>query len=328
MIASVHAECEPTPLAARCFLIRRFFRLYPLHFATLLAALFLDFYGGTARLPGYGAMVLMNLTMTHAWGVVPGSVLNGPSWSISTEWAAYLLFAWICLVIPHWRRRIQLLGAIGLVSLATLIVLRGASLDGDLILRVPRCLMSFALGAVVWSWCRGARALAPGRACGLQLAVGAAMLGLLVVAGERPHLTLLMPLLSAAMIVAMVRDPGSAARRVLERPVPQWLGRTSYSLYLVHMPLFGCLLVATGGWRAHPVAANLWVAPRWVRCLPSRRCLTRSSRNPAAPLAGASPIGITGARNRPMWRPPGRPTLCRPAISTHSRNRSGLVTVT
>lgn len=259
VIASVHAECAPTPLAARCFLIRRFFRLYPLHFATLLAALFLDFYGGTARLPGYGAMVLMNLTMTQAWGVVPGSVLNGPSWSISTEWAAYLLFAWICLVIPHWRWRIQLLGAIGLVSLATLIVLRGASLDGDLILRVPRCLMSFALGAVVWSWCRGARALAPGRACGLQLAAGAAMLGLLVVAGERPHLTLLMPLLSAAMIVAMVRDPGSAARRVLERPVPQWLGRTSYSLYLVHMPLFGCLLVATGGWRAHPVVANLWV---------------------------------------------------------------------
>jgi len=259
VIASVHAECEPTPLAARCFLIRRFFRLYPLHLATLLAALFLDVHDGTAQLPGYGAMVAMNLTMTQAWGVVPGSVLNGPSWSISTEWAAYLSFAWICLVIPQRRHRIQLLGAIGLVSLGILVVWRGGSLDGDLVLRVPRCLMSFALGAAVWSWSRGARSLAPGRAFGVQLAVGAAMLGLLVVTIDRPQLTLMMPLLSAAMIVAMVRDPGSPARRWLERPVPQWLGRTSYSLYLVHMPLFGYLMLATGGWPANAGGANLWV---------------------------------------------------------------------
>jgi peptidoglycan/LPS O-acetylase OafA/YrhL len=260
VIASVHAESEPSAVAARGFLIRRFFRLYPLHLATLLAALFLDFHDGTAGLPGYGAMVAMNLTMTQAWGVVPGSVLNGPSWSISTEWAAYLLFAWICLVLPHRRHRIQLLGAIGLLSLGTLIVWRGAGLDGDLILRVPRCLMSFALGGAIWSWCRRARPLAPGHALGLQLAVSAMMLALLVVADARPQLTLLMPLLSGAMIVAMVRDPGSAARRMLEQPVPQWLGRCSYSLYLLHMPLFGYLLLATGGWPAHAGAANLWIA--------------------------------------------------------------------
>jgi peptidoglycan/LPS O-acetylase OafA/YrhL len=260
VIASVHAECEPTALAARGFLIRRFFRLYPLHLVTLLAALFLDLHGGTAQLPGYGAMVAMNLTMTQAWGVVPGSVLNGPSWSISTEWAAYLLFAWICLVIPHRRRRIQFLAVIGVISFAALIVWRGASLEGDLIMRVPRCLMSFALGATVWSWCRQGRAFAPGLACAVQLAVGAAMLGLLAVADGRPQLTMLMPLLSGAMIVAMVRDPGSAARRMLERPVPQWLGRCSYSLYLLHMPLFGYLLLVTGGWPTHAGAANLWIA--------------------------------------------------------------------
>jgi peptidoglycan/LPS O-acetylase OafA/YrhL len=259
VIASVHAECEPSAIAARGFLIRRIFRLYPLHLATLLVAVFLDFHAGTAQLPGYGAMVAMNLTMTQAWGVVPGSVLNGPSWSISTEWAAYLLFAWICLVIPQPRRRIQFLGAIGLLCLGALVAWRGASLEGDLIMRVPRCLMSFALGAAIWSWCRHARPLAPRIACGLQLAVGGAMFALLAVADGRPHLTLLMPLLSGAMIVAMVCDPGSAARRMLERPVPQWLGRHSYSLYLLHMPLFGYLLLATGGWPTHAGAANLWI---------------------------------------------------------------------
>ena len=260
VIASVHAESEPTPAAARRFLIRRVFRLYPLHLATLAAALVLNLISGVASLPGYGLMLAMNLTMTHAWGLVPGSVLNGPSWSISTEWAAYLLFAWICLRIASPRRRIQAIGAVGLLSLVALVVWRGGNLDGDLLFRLPRCLMSFALGAVVWHACRRAMPLPPARAAALQLAVGAMMLGLLAAAGVWPRLALLMPLLSAAMIMAMVRDPGSAARRLFERPLPQWLGRHSYSLYLVHMPLFGALMLATGGWPPRPATANLTVA--------------------------------------------------------------------
>jgi peptidoglycan/LPS O-acetylase OafA/YrhL len=260
VIAAVHAESEPTPAAARRFLIRRFFRLYPLHFATLLAALCIDLQSGTALLPGYGGMVAMNLTMTHAWGVLPGSVLNGPSWSISTEWAAYLLFAGICLATPYSRLRLQLLGGVGLISLASLIAWRGGSLDGDLALRLPRCLMSFALGAATWAWCRNRRPLAAVSAGWWQLLVCGLMLLMLSAAGRFPQLTLLMPLLSAALIAVMVRDPGSSARRLLEQPVPQWLGRCSYSLYLVHMPLFRCLILATpGGWPQHPVGANLWV---------------------------------------------------------------------
>jgi len=153
-----------------------------------------------------------------------------------------------------------LLGGVGLVSLASLVVWRGGSLDGDLALRLPRCLMSFALGAATWAWCRNRPPLATMRAGWGQLLIGGAMLLMLSAAGRQPHLTLLMPLLSAALIAVMVRDPGSAARRLLERPVPQWLGRCSYSLYLVHMPLFRCLILATpGGWPDKPWAANFWV---------------------------------------------------------------------
>src|SRR6185295_1034825 len=57
VIAAVRAESPPTSQAARRFLIRRFFRLYPLHLATLLAALCIDLQSGTARLLGYGGMV-------------------------------------------------------------------------------------------------------------------------------------------------------------------------------------------------------------------------------------------------------------------------------
>jgi peptidoglycan/LPS O-acetylase OafA/YrhL len=301
VIAAVHAESDATPAAARRFLIRRFFRLYPLHFATLLAALAIDFHNGTARLPGYAIMAGMNLTMTHSWGLVPGSVLNGPSWSISTEWAAYLLFAWICLATPLVRRRLLIIGGVGLLSFAALLVWRGGGLEGDLLFRLPRCLLSFALGAGVWAWCRGRPPLVRRSAAALQLLAGGAMAAMLAAAGLAPQLTLLMPVISAAMIAAMVRDPGSAVRRTLERPIPQWLGRCSYSLYLVHMPLFRALLLATpGGWPDDPLAANLWVATAlcllFVAATLTQRWIERPWREFGRRLADApAPVPATRA---------------------------------
>jgi peptidoglycan/LPS O-acetylase OafA/YrhL len=238
VIASVHAESSASETAAKGFLIRRFFRLWPLHLVTLIAALGLDILGGEAGKLGYGAMFVLNLTMTQAWGFVPGSVLNGPSWSISVEWAAYLLFAAVCLTSASLRRRLGIMATIGVISLTVLLVFRGGSLDGDLSLRLPRCLMSFSLGVLLWAWSRDRKPLIPRVATIGQAVVAAAMIVVLPCTAQIPSLGLAMPLLSAAMIAFMVRDPGSAARVMLDRRVPQWLGRHSYSLYLVHMPLF------------------------------------------------------------------------------------------
>jgi peptidoglycan/LPS O-acetylase OafA/YrhL len=257
VIASVHAESDQTTAAARTFLIRRFFRLYPLHLATLAAAVLLDWHDGTASRVGYGAMVFLNLGMAHAWGMVPGTVLNGPSWSISTEWGAYLLFAWLCLMTRNTERRIQLLAAVGTVSLVSLLVWRDGSLDGDLQFRLARCLMSFALGAATWAWCRGKPATK--RAGVVQVVSAAALLWVVAISGDYPRAALAVPVLSAAIIAGMACDAGSNIKRALERPVLQWLGRCSYSIYLVHMPLFRALVIATpAGLRSGPVSSNLW----------------------------------------------------------------------
>ena len=238
VIASAHMHSPACEAAAKGFLIRRFCRLWPLHFVTLVAALGIDLLGGEGAKRGYGAMVALNLTMTHAWGLVPGSVLNGPSWSISVEWAAYLLFAGVCMATADFRRRFTIMAMVGLLSLILLLVFRSGSLDGDLSLRLPRCLMSFALGVLLWGWARGRTPLSSRPAAFGQLAIAAAMIAVLPFTAAKPALGLAIPLLSAAMIAIMVRDYGSAARSILERPVPQWLGRHSYSIYLVHMPLF------------------------------------------------------------------------------------------
>ncbi len=80
------------------FMRYRFARLYPVHIVTMAVMLVLFTIGkrlGTVphhREAFTPLSIAANLTMTHAW--FPGlvSAINGPAWSISAEWFAYLVF--------------------------------------------------------------------------------------------------------------------------------------------------------------------------------------------------------------------------------------------
>ena len=76
------------------FMRQRLLRIYPLHLVTLLAVLVLMRF----ELPGDGLWILgLNLTLTHAWGLTDQFIFNAPSWSISAEFAAYLVFPFMVL---------------------------------------------------------------------------------------------------------------------------------------------------------------------------------------------------------------------------------------
>lgn len=90
------------------FLQKRLARIYPLHLLTFLAAVGI-YLGG--KLAGFTInstyftldSVLQNLLLIHAWGTTSGFSWNGPSWSISAEAGAYLLFpALVFLVYKIW----------------------------------------------------------------------------------------------------------------------------------------------------------------------------------------------------------------------------------
>ena len=94
---------------------RRLQRIYPLHLATLLAVvpmvLVARLRGLTISQTGYsGRDFVLNLLLIHTW--VPHFELNWnyPSWSVSSEWFAYLFFPLACLTFVRVRRFQSLLG--------------------------------------------------------------------------------------------------------------------------------------------------------------------------------------------------------------------------
>jgi peptidoglycan/LPS O-acetylase OafA/YrhL len=84
----------------RRFLMARIARIYPLHLATLLflAAFFvvMPLISHQQFNPSWTTFFL-NLLDIHAWGFLDAYDWNFPSWSISVEFAAYLIFPLICI---------------------------------------------------------------------------------------------------------------------------------------------------------------------------------------------------------------------------------------
>lgn len=86
--------------AWRSFVVRRIGRLWPLHVTMLAVMVAIALAASAAGLQIYGESywaIPANLTMTQAWGYLDYLSWNGPSWSISTEMLAYLLFALLAL---------------------------------------------------------------------------------------------------------------------------------------------------------------------------------------------------------------------------------------
>ncbi len=84
------------------FVARRFARIYPVHLVALLCVLAMILASGLGgvvvnRLDKFSwTDLVLNLFLVQTW--VPDFHLNwnGPAWSISSEWFAYLLFPFVC----------------------------------------------------------------------------------------------------------------------------------------------------------------------------------------------------------------------------------------
>ncbi len=225
------------------YLARRVARIWPLHLFIL--AMTVVYAGLVAAQSELNTVhypweeLPLHVLLIHNWGFTGGLTWNDPSWSISGEAAAYLLFPVIVLGID-WRRLSPALGIAALLILAALLAAimgwHGAEiLDRDIPrFGLLRAMTEFSMGTIVcalWQrWCARPR---PAIALAGALSGGAVALGLATDAPE----TLVVPLFLAGLLLALALTAGHRGNPLAARPI-HYLGEISYSTYLVHFLLY------------------------------------------------------------------------------------------
>lgn len=224
--------------AGALFLARRLARIWPLHmFILCCAAAFALVLALTGRSSASypWAELPLHLLLLQNWGFTDALTWNEPAWSISCEWAAYLLFPLLAAAVD-WRRFSATSLILLLVLLATtlhlILATGGAATLGDDIPRfgLIRALTEFAMGTILCALWRRWRDRSRGP---LVAAFGVlALLGPASIAGVMPE-TLTLPLMLAAMLM-IVGLTASSAHNPLGWRWIHYLGEISYSTYLVH----------------------------------------------------------------------------------------------
>lgn len=263
VLAHAHHEAIVThQLKARVFLIRRLARIYPMHLATI--GFYVVMIGAAAvlamPLPNperYGVwQLILNVTLLHALQAHDAGAWNYPSWSISAEWIAYLLFPMIArpLLADRLPVGVKAAGCSVLVILAWSIspVLLGSSffhLHSNF--GWFRILPEFALGIALYEY--GRVTAMPALASSLTIAALVVLLG--VLAWFELEVAMLVPL---ALLVLSGAELARAGSGTLASPVLVYAGDASYALYMVHLPV---ATVVLRGVRGAGGMTPLWALP-------------------------------------------------------------------
>ncbi len=223
------------------FAMARVYRIFPLHWATLailfvLVGTFPHHWWGPG--PFTMSALAISAVLVQNWSASTALAWNHPTWSLSAEWAAYLLFPSLTYGVNLLPCRSLAIGAsvLSLSTLGALLVSSGStSLDHVGPAGMVRCMCEFAAGALAW------KALSFGawtsRVMGEAFfALGAA---LLLVALAFPEMQIVASFAFVALIVGCAL-PSRSAHRLFGNTVSVFLGEISFSIYLVHIMVLGC----------------------------------------------------------------------------------------
>ena len=230
------------------FLKNRLARIYPMHLAALGAMLAL-FFGAAAMGVGVGdpnafklSDLPAHLLMIHAWGATEAVGWNFPSWSISAEWAAYLIFPLVAALVLKARGAgwlvIAALGAcmISFVGLSHLHqILPGVGRDFSQMtaqIGALRIVPSFVLGVALYAFAR--KTPAPAWAAWPITLISAYSIIAVTTLQLWPGLTWF-------GLAGLIYGLGETSRHKLEvalaGPKLVHLGAASYALYMIHLPV-------------------------------------------------------------------------------------------
>jgi peptidoglycan/LPS O-acetylase OafA/YrhL len=225
------------------FMIRRIFRLYPMHLVTLIAVGMLQFVGWQflGRGNPFGAewptLLALNLVLSHAIGLSSSMILNVPSWSISIEFYAYLLFCAWCLAARKLGIWTLLAATIVVSSLAIMMFINpeyGLSTPANSSL--ARGMFGFFLGVLITLFRKHVDLRVVGYISDVFIVmIAATIIGVMIVFGEHSHVLFILPPLFAVLVVALISADGSTIVEFLENRLFRKFGLISYSIYMNHV---------------------------------------------------------------------------------------------
>lgn len=228
--------------AAPRFIARRIARIWPLHAlilaAAVLFALALTLRGTPDPVQFPWVELPLHLLLMQNWGFTGTLTWNDPAWSISCELAAYLLFPLLVMAID-WRRfptgaLLLLVFAAGTALAFALQSLGAATMNTDIPrLGLIRAVGEFTIGTMVAAIWLALRARSASFAASWPPVLLAAAFLASILMSEVPAVMVAWPLLLLAFAFA----DGRRFNPLGCGPI-HYLGRISYSTYLVHYLLF------------------------------------------------------------------------------------------
>jgi peptidoglycan/LPS O-acetylase OafA/YrhL len=289
------------------FLMKRVARIVPLNLFVLLVLIVFGLVGRAVS----GVNIFFddssvvsdltaNILMVQGLGI--GNNLNPPSWSISTEFAAYFLFPLFIVIVFNSRRFVSiialLIAVVGVCSVANgpHLAILTETIGG----RILYCFCEFVLGMGAYILYR-LRNTSGGEAGDREVALVFAAIVVFLVTGIDLFVALLCPF----VVVAVALNRGRFAR-ILSEGVPYFLGLVSFSIYLIHQPFrsLGLLLFsAMHPQPAGPITALLfalvgslvvipfaWLTYVWIE-RPGRQVIRRWSEK--TDFRKAPPISVS-----------------------------------
>jgi peptidoglycan/LPS O-acetylase OafA/YrhL len=240
----------------------RFFRIYPLHAAMLVAFVLLEIVklaalragviapGEQAPFAGNNTVgaLISNVLMLQGFGITNGMTWNSVSWSISCEFAAYLLFAIVTWAGLTRKTAFFVIGAIAGAASFVFIIVSTRTLDVVSDLALIRCLSGFFFGMLIFKIASGPVGKRFAAQSDLVVGTGEVIViaGLVLAMSMAPapaqrgiaetYPWMLLVIVGALMMAVAVfqLDRGPVSRLLMSRPI-QFLGRISYSIYMVHI---------------------------------------------------------------------------------------------
>ncbi|MBW0152442.1 MAG: acyltransferase [Phenylobacterium sp.] len=236
-------DVETGRYSHRRFLVARLARIYPAHLVILLMMVAIALTAtimGEAFDPANYSMsgLLRTALLVHAWTPTSTPVeWNGPSWSLSAEWGAYLLFPVFAGAGLALRQRpLALIALSGVLFLALDAAYRrffdDALLHAEFNLGVLRIVPTF-LGGVALLHLSRRLVLKPRPAALVTVAMALLLLGLMHVRAPEP----LVVAAAGGLILTLALLSKAGADGPMAWPVLMFLGEASYAVYLLHLPL-------------------------------------------------------------------------------------------